>query len=416
MENFRVHKSKPLEGSVKVNSAKNAVLKVIVATLLADGKHVLENVPNLSDVRVLADILRYIGSDVDYNPATGKMIINTKIERCNPPYELMTKMRASFNVLGALIARRGHAHVFLPGGCQIGTRPVELHLKGLRELGCEVVLDHGCVQATAHTLKGKHMFLDYPSVGATENIMMAALFAEGVTIIENAAQEPEVVDLSNYLNQMGAKITGVGTSRIKITGVKQLNPSTYSGIPDRIEAGTYMIAAAITRGKITINNVIVEHMIPIISKLREAGVKIETGTDYIKVDATGKLNKINIQTLPYPGFPTDLQSQMLAFMTTLDGNSQVKETVFENRLMISNELIKMGAQISVEGNRAFVTGTEKLAGAKVEALDLRSGIALILAGLIAEGETEVYNIHHIDRGFTNLEEKFKALGADIIRN
>ncbi|HWQ61878.1 MAG TPA: UDP-N-acetylglucosamine 1-carboxyvinyltransferase, partial [Negativicutes bacterium] len=335
---------------------------------------------------------------------------------CEAPYELVRKMRASFLVMGPLLARAGQARISLPGGCAIGTRPIDLHLKGFEALGAEIVLGHGFIEArTRQRLKGARIYLDFPSVGATENIMMAACLAEGQTILENPAEEPEIVDLANYLNAMGARIRGAGTNVIRIEGVRELKGTTHAVIPDRIEAGTYMVAAAITGGDVWLENALTEHLKPVTAKLKEAGVAIEEKIDGVMVRGTATVKSVDIKTLPYPGFPTDMQAQFMALMTVASGTSVITETVFENRFMHVDELKRMGASIKIEGRSAIVEGVANLTGCPVKATDLRAGAALVLAGLVAEGKTEISCIHHIDRGYEDIVGKLTSLGADIAR-
>ena len=407
-----------LHGRVKISGAKNAVLPIIAATLLAQDKPcVLDEVPYLNDVCTIAEVLRQLGAKVDFNRQQHTLFVDsTVLKTVDAPYDLVRKMRASFVIMGPLLARYGKAKISMPGGCAIGTRPIDLHLKGFEALGAEIEIGHGFISATApNGLKGTSIYLDFPSVGATENIIMAACMAEGQTILENAAQEPEIIDLANFLNIMGAKIRGAGTNVIKITGVPKLIGHNYTIIPDRIEAGTYMVAVAMTGGDIYIENAISEHLKPVIAKLNEAGVKIEEDIDGIRVSCNKRPKAIDIKTLPYPGFPTDMQAQFMAMLTIADGTGLVTETVFENRFMHVDELKRMGACIKVDGRTSIVEGVPSLNGCQVKATDLRAGAAMVLAGLVANGETEVSYIHHIDRGYDNLVEKLCGLGADICR-
>jgi UDP-N-acetylglucosamine 1-carboxyvinyltransferase len=410
-----VEKSGPLKGSVRISGAKNAVLPIMAAALLAEEKCIIEDVPDLKDVNVMSAVLRSLGSEVTKLENGSLEIYTPEIKTAEAPYELITKMRASFFVMGPLLARLKNAKIPLPGGCAIGARPVDLHLKGFKSLGVEINIEHGYIEGKADKLVGNTIYLDFPSVGATENIMMAATLAEGVTIIENAAEEPEITDLANFLNKLGANIKGAGTDTIKITGVERLGGTRHQVIPDRIETGTYMVAAAITGGDITIENVVPNHIKPIIAKLRECGVDIEEMDDALRVRSTGELKAVDVTTLPYPGFPTDLQSQFMGLMTVANGSSVVNETVFENRFMHVSELTRMGAKIRIEGHSAVVEGIKRLEGAKVSATDLRAGATLILAGLVAEGKTEIHNIYHIDRGYVEIESKLTSLGARIYR-
>lgn len=418
MEKLIIHGGHELHGRVKISGAKNAVLPIIAATLLAQDKPcVLDEVPYLNDVCTIAEVLRQLGAKVDFNRQQHTLFVDsTVLKTVDAPYDLVRKMRASFVIMGPLLARYGKAKISMPGGCAIGTRPIDLHLKGFEALGAEIEIGHGFISATApNGLKGTSIYLDFPSVGATENIIMAACMAEGQTILENAAQEPEIIDLANFLNIMGAKIRGAGTNVIKITGVPKLIGHNYTIIPDRIEAGTYMVAVAMTGGDIYIENAISEHLKPVISKLNEAGVKIEEDIDGIRVSCNKRPKAIDIKTLPYPGFPTDMQAQFMAMLTIADGTGLVTETVFENRFMHVDELKRMGACIKVDGRTSIVEGVPSLNGCQVKATDLRAGAAMVLAGLVANGETEVSYIHHIDRGYDNLVEKLCGLGADICR-
>lgn len=418
MEKLIIHGGHELHGRVKISGAKNAVLPIIAATLLAQDKPcVLDEVPYLNDVCTIAEVLRQLGAKVDFNRQQHTLFVDsTVLKTVDAPYDLVRKMRASFVIMGPLLARYGKAKISMPGGCAIGTRPIDLHLKGFEALGAEIEIGHGFISATApNGLKGTSIYLDFPSVGATENIIMAACMAEGQTILENAAQEPEIIDLANFLNIMGAKIRGAGTNVIKITGVPKLIGHNYTIIPDRIEAGTYMVAVAMTGGNIYIENAISEHLKPVIAKLNEAGVKIEEDIDGIRVSCNKRPKAIDIKTLPYPGFPTDMQAQFMAMLTIADGTGLVTETVFENRFMHVDELKRMGACIKVDGRTSIVEGVPSLNGCQVKATDLRAGAAMVLAGLVANGETEVSYIHHIDRGYDNLVEKLCGLGADICR-
>ena len=406
---FIIEKSGPLVGEVEISGAKNAVLPILAATILTYEPCEINDVPLLSDVDVMCRILRCLGAKVDVDEKEHTIVVDAKdINNSEIPYDLVKMMRASIFTMGPLLARTG--------GCSIGSRPIDLHNKGLRMLGAKITLDDFSVDANAPQLKGSLVYLDFPSVGATENIMMAASLAEGYTTIENAAEEPEIVDLANFLNKMGARIKGAGTDSIRIEGVKKLHGTRHAVIPDRIETGTFMIAAAITRGAVHIMNAVPDHVKPIIAKLRECGVRIEAGDDDIVVRGDlGPLNSTDIKTLPYPGFPTDMQSPFMAFLTICNGKSTVIETVFENRFMHVSQLNKMGASIETAGNRASIKGNAMLRGSQVMATDLRAGAAMVLAGLVAEGETEISEIYHIERGYENFIEKFAALGADITR-
>ena len=417
MEKLFIQGGRRLSGTVKISGAKNAVLPVIAASLLASTPSVIEEIPDLDDVRTITEVLQYLGLTTRWQEPGSLFIDSTGIKSCEASYELVRKMRASFLVMGPLLSRFQEARISLPGGCAIGSRPIDLHLKGFEALGAEIILGHGFIEARApHGLQGAKIYLDFPSVGATENIMMAASLAKGQTIIENAAQEPEIVDLSNYLNSMGANVRGAGTNAIRIEGVRQLTGTTYAVIPDRIEAGTYMAAAAITGGDVVLKNVLFEHMKPLVAKLKEAGVDIEVEVDQIRVNATDGLRAVDIKTLPYPGFPTDMQAQFMALMTVAKGSSVITETVFENRFMHVDELKRMGANIKIDGRIAMVDGVARLAGCPVTATDLRAGAALVVAALAAEGRTEIGSVHHIDRGYDRIVDKLKGLGADISRH
>ena len=409
-----VKESKPLKGTVRVSGAKNAVLPIIAATLLVDGVSVIKSVPNLRDVNVMSDLLRYLGAKVQYDGET-LVVDATEIEETEAPYHLVNKMRASFLVMGSLLARFNTAKISMPGGCAIGTRPIDLHLKGFKAMGAEIISDHGYIEAAAQKLSGSKIYLDFPSVGATENIMMAAVLAEGTTTIENAAEEPEIVDLANFLNKMGAKVRGAGTNTIKITGVEKLEAVEHTVIPDRIEAGTYMVAAAMTRGDVFVDNVIIDHIKPVVAKLIEVGCTVEEHENGVRVIGAQEIMPTNIKTLPHPGFPTDMQSQFMAMLCLAKGKSTITETVFENRFMNVPELIRMGANIEINGKSAIVEGRDRLTGSEVMATDLRAGAALVISGLVAEGETIVKNIYHIERGYVDLVGKLSMLGAEIYK-
>ena len=418
MEQLVIHGGNPLRGRVKIGGAKNAVLPIIAAALLGSrGVSVLDDVPALEDVYTISSVLRSLGVKADYSAAEHRLTIDaSRIETLAAPYELVRKMRASFLIMGPLLAREGRAEISLPGGCAIGTRPIDLHLKGFEALGAQIEITQGAIHASApNGLKGARIYFDFPSVGATENVMMAASCAEGQTILENPALEPEIVDLANYLNVMGAHIRGAGTNQIKIDGVSGLMAADYTIIPDRIEAGTYMVAAAMTGGDVFIENAISEHLKPVVAKLTEAGAQIEEDIAGVRVRADGKMKAIDLKTMPYPGFPTDMQAQFMAMLAVAEGTSVVTETVFENRFMHVDELVRMGAQIRVDGRTATVEGGRSLTGAAVRATDLRAGAAMVLAGLVAHGETRVGYIHHIDRGYDDFVAKLVALGADISR-
>jgi UDP-N-acetylglucosamine 1-carboxyvinyltransferase len=415
LEKLFIQGGRRLSGTVKISGAKNAVLPVIAASLLASTPSVIEEIPDLDDVKTITEVLQYLGLNTRREPGS-LFVDSTGIKSCEASYELVRKMRASFLVMGPLLSRFQEARISQPGGCAIGTRPIDLHLKGFEALGAEIIQGHGFIEARAPKgLQGAKIYLDFPSVGATENIMMAASLAKGQTIIENAAQEPEIVDLANYLNAMGANVRGAGTNAIRIEGVQKLIGTTYAVIPDRIEAGTYMVAAAITGGDVLLKNVLYEHLKPLVAKLKEAGVTIEQDVDQIRVISSGVLRAVDIKTLPYPGFPTDMQSQFMALMSVAEGSSVVSETVFENRFMHVDELKRMGAGIRVDGRIAMVDGVKQLTGCPVTATDLRAGAALVLAGLAAEGQTEIGSVYHIDRGYDRIVDKLRGLGADISR-
>lgn len=420
MAKLIVENGGPLYGEVQISGAKNAVLPLMAATLLTEEKCVIDGVPDLADVKVMKGMLENFGATV-VDDGNGLLEITaSQIRTVNGDRKLVTEMRASTVAMGPLLARCGKVVMPLPGGCAIGKRPIDLHLKGFRALGATVIEDDEneqvIVTAGPKGLVGDAIYLDFPSVGATENILMASTMAAGTTIIENAAKEPEIVDLANQLNKMGAKIKGAGTDTIRVTGVERMGGSIHSVIPDRIETGTFMLAAAITRGEILVKNALPGHVRPIIAKLKECGVEVETVDDGIYVNARDKeLIATNIKTLPYPGFPTDIQSPFMAFLTTVKGKSEVKETVFENRFMHVNELNRMGADITIENRIAYIPGGKTLHGAKVRATDLRAGAAMVLAGLAAVGKTEVSEIYHIERGYEKFVEKFTGLGALLTR-
>lgn len=414
MEKIIITGGNPLNGTIRVSGAKNAVLPILAASLLTTTETKLLDVPNLADVGVICSVLQELGAHI-YKEGNELTITVPYLASSEAPYEYVRKMRASFLVMGPLLARTGRARISLPGGCAIGTRPIDLHLKGFAALGADIRYGAGYIEATAEELTGAKIYLDFPSVGATENIMMAAVLAQGQTILENAAEEPEIVDLANFLNSMGARIKGAGTKVIRIDGVPQLTGAVHAVIPDRIEAGTYLVAAAITRGDVLVENIIIDHLKPVVAKLMEAGVCLME-TDYgLRVSCNRRVRGVDIKTLPYPGFPTDMQAQMMALMSVADGTSIITETVFENRFMHVNELKRMGARIKIEGRTAIVQGVKSLTGAEVKATDLRAGAALILAALAAEGQTEIGNIYHIDRGYEQLIEKLQGIGANIRR-
>jgi UDP-N-acetylglucosamine 1-carboxyvinyltransferase len=411
-----ISEGRPLKGRVRVSGAKNSILPIIAASLLADGKSTIDEIPYLNDVKIMCDLVKSLGASVTLSDEKTKLEICCRgLSNTTAPYELVNKMRASFLVAGPLLAKAGYVQISLPGGCAIGSRPVDLHLKGFMALGASITQGHGYIEARrSGRLKGNKVYLDFPSVGATENIMMAATLAEGVTIIENAAIEPEIVDLATYLTSMGADIKGAGTDTVKIYGVSDLKATSHTVIPDRIEAGTYMVAAAITGGDVVVENVVTDHLKPVTAKLREAGVEVSEELSSIRVRRRD-LSAVDIKTHPYPGFPTDMQSQMTSLLSMACGTSMVIETIFENRFMHVSELKRMGANIKVEGRSAIIEGGSRLTGAKVKATDLRAGAALILAGLTADGTTEIENMEHVDRGYIGIDEKLKNLGANVVR-
>lgn len=418
MDKIVIKGGNKLTGEVKVEGAKNAVLPILTASLLSSDKpSKLVNVPALSDVETINNVLTTLNADVTYKKDENAVVVDaTKTLNEEAPYEYVSKMRASILVMGPLLARLGHAIVALPGGCAIGSRPIEQHIKGFEALGAEIHLENGNIYANAKDgLKGTSIHLDFPSVGATQNIIMAASLAKGKTLIENAAKEPEIVDLANYINEMGGRITGAGTDTITINGVESLHGVEHAIIPDRIEAGTLLIAGAITRGDIFVRGAIKEHMASLVYKLEEMGVELDYQEDGIRVRAEGDLQPVDIKTLPHPGFPTDMQSQMMALLLTANGHKVVTETVFENRFMHVAEFKRMNANINVEGRSAKLEGKSQLQGAQVKATDLRAAAALILAGLVADGKTSVTELNHLDRGYVDLHGKLKQLGADIER-
>lgn len=404
----------PLEGTITVSGAKNAVLPIIAASLLSSEPLQIDDAPHLLDVDVMCEVISSFGSRV--KRVGSQLFINTpEITDIQAPHELVSKMRASIVTMGPLLARTGHVRISHPGGCAIGSRPINWHMKGLEALGAEVRMEHGFLDVRASVLKGARIYLDFPSVGATENIMMAAAGAEGTTLIENAAQEPEIVDLANFLNQMGGKVRGAGTSVIHIEGVHEFRGATHTVIPDRIEAGSYLLMAAAAGGDVLVQNVITDHLKPLLAKMNEAGIDFKEEDEGIRVRGNGHYHAVDIKTQVHPGFPTDLQAPFLALLCTAEGTGMVTETVFENRFMHVDELKRMGADIKIEGRSAIVQGVERLTGAPVTATDLRAGAALILSALTAEGETEISGVHHIDRGYEDIEHKLKRIGANIRR-
>lgn len=415
MEQYIIKGGVPLQGEVIIGGAKNAALGVLAGAIMANETVKIENIPNVSDINVLLKAIEELGATVNRIDKNTVKINGNDIKNLSIDYEFIKKIRASYYLLGALLGKYGSAQVALPGGCNIGSRPIDQHIKGFEALGATVKIEHGMIKAEAKKLTGSHIYFDVSSVGATINVMFAACMAEGVTIMENSAKEPHVVDVANFLNSMGANIKGAGTDVIRIKGVKTLSGSEYSIIPDQIEAGTFMFAAAATKGNVLIKNVIPKHLEAISAKLLEVGAIVEEYDDAVRVCATKRLGHTNVKTLPYPGFPTDMQSQMTAMLVTTEGTSIVTETIFESRFKYVDELCRMGASIKVEGNTAIIDGVEKLTGAIVNAPDLRAGAALVIAGLVAEGFTTIEQIEYIERGYENFKEKMQNLGAIITR-
>lgn len=413
MEQYVIKGGNPLVGEVEIGGAKNAALAILAAAIMTDETILIENLPNVRDINVLLEAIVRIGAQVERISKSSVKINGSTIGDFSVDYEYIRKIRASYYLLGALLGKYKHAEVPLPGGCNIGSRPIDQHLKGFRALGAQVDIVHGAIVAKAENLSGNHIFLDVVSVGATINIMMAASLAQGRTIIENAAREPHVVDVANFLNSMGADIKGAGTDVIRIKGVEKLHRTEYSIIPDQIEAGTFMFAAAATGGDITVKNVIPKHLEATTAKLEEIGCIVDEFDDYVRVRAGEKLCRTNVKTLPYPGYPTDMQPQIAVTLALAEGTSIVTESIFENRFKYADELTKMGANITVEGNTAIIDGVEKLMGARVSAPDLRAGAALVIAGLAAEGFTIVDEIEYIQRGYEDFEQKLRSLGGEI---
>jgi len=413
LETIIVKKSGALNGHLKVNGSKNSILPILAASLLTREKCTLHEIPDLEDVHVMCDLLSNLGAKINKTNNNSLEIQVENIINYEAPYDLISKLRASFLVMGPLLSRINKAKVSMPGGCAIGTRPIDLHLKGFKNLNVDINFNRGYIQAQTEDIIGNNVYLDFPSVGATENLMMVACTAKGKTIIENCAEEPEIIDLANFINSMGGKIEGAGTKTITIVGVDELHGTEYTVIPDRIEAGTYMVAAVLTGGELYIDNVIPAHVQPVIAKLREVGAEVVESRNSVMVRSKGMINSTDIKTLPYPGFPTDMQAQFMLLLSLANGTSVINETIFENRFMHANELLRMGANIKIEGNTAIVNGLNSLTGTKVKATDLRAGAALILAGLVADGETEISEIHHIKRGYADIVEKLQAVGANI---
>lgn len=415
MEKLLINGGTPLKGEVTISGAKNAVIAIIPATLLVEGKCVIENVPSINDVTVIMGILSQLGADVRLLNKTTIEIDCTNVNSCRATYDMMQKMRASYYLMGALLGRFNHAIVSRPGGCNFGSRPVDQHLKGFRLMGVEVNEYNDCYDLSTDQLVGGQIFFDMVSVGATINVMLAAVRAQGITIIENAAKEPHVVDLANFLNSMGANIKGAGTDVIKIKGVDHLHGGTYSVIPDYIEAGTYMLMAAGTNGEVMVNNVIPKHLESITSKIREVGGTVVEYDDAVLVKGAAKLNSARVKTLPYPGFPTDLQPLVATLLTIAGGTSFLTEAVWDTRFQYVEELNRFGSKITVNGDTATIEGVPQLKGARAKCTDLRGGAAMIMAAIMANGSSEIYNLSHVDRGYEKFEEKLRSLGADIKR-
>ncbi|SET61007.1 UDP-N-acetylglucosamine 1-carboxyvinyltransferase [Thalassotalea agarivorans] len=416
MDAFKINGGNPLKGEVTISGAKNAALPILFSALLSQTPIRISNVPRLRDIETTNKLIAQFGADVHWADDNDVVIDASNIEHCLAPYDLVKTMRASILVLGPLLARFGHAEVSLPGGCAIGARPVDLHIQGLKAMGATIEVDNGYIKATNEgRLKGANIFMDVVSVGATENLMMAAALADGVTVIENAAREPEIVDLANCLNGMGAKVEGAGTDTLTITGVEALNGEHHSVMPDRIETGTYLVAAAVTQGDIKCLKADPHALDAVIAKLQEAGAQVDFGDDWISLKMEGRPKAVNIRTAPHPAFPTDMQAQFVALNVVAEGTAKTTETIFENRFMHVPELQRMGANISLEGNTAISTGVDQLTGAQVMATDLRASASLVIAGLVATTETQVDRIYHIDRGYQKIEDKLQGLGADIVR-
>ena len=417
MDTLVVQGGNPLFGEVSISGAKNAAVAILPAAMLVNGSCRLENIPKIKDVLHICDIMRELGAKVSFEDDGAIEVDSSNLTYKSAPYELVGKMRASYYLIGVLLGRFNKAEVAMPGGCDLGPRPIDQHCKGFEALGAKTMVEKGVIYAEAEKLCGGHVYLDVVSVGATMNIMLAAVLAEGTTTIENAAKEPHIVDLANFLNVMGANIKGAGTDIIKIKGTSRLHGGSYSIIPDQIEAGTFMVAAAATRGNVLIKNVIPKHIESITSKLIEMGATVEEFDDSVRVSCAPdkKLNKITVKTLPYPGFPTDMHPQIAAFLTVVEGTSMISENVWDSRFQYVDELQRMGANIKVNGRVAVIEGVKSLMGAPVRSTDLRAGAAMVIAALIANGKTQIHALHHIDRGYENMEEKFRALGADIVR-
>lgn len=414
MDKFMIEGGQRLSGSVRISGAKNSVLKLMAAVVMARSPSRISNVPDIADVWVMCDVLRNIGLGVDFSDGVLEIIPATE-PKLEAPYHLVQKMRAAVDVLGSLLARYGRASVAMPGGCNIGSRQIDMHIKGLTQMGAKLGVSHGYIVAETERLKGTHVYLDFASVGATENLLMAACLAEGTTVIENVAKEPEIVDLAEFLTEMGARIEGAGTSTLKVEGVDSLSGADHAVIGDRIEAGTFLLAGAVTRGKVTVTGADPGHLEIVTDKMREAGCKVDVSGSSMTAVVEGDVRGVEISTLPYPGFPTDLQPQMLSLLATARGTSFVTENIFDNRFMVVDEFNRLGADMKTREHHAIIRGVERLSGAPVTATDLRAGAGLVLAGLVAEGVTEVYDIQYIDRGYENFESKLASLGANIRR-
>ena len=416
MEKLVIKGPTPLKGEVEINGAKNAAVAILPATLLVDGICTIDNLPNISDVKISCEILEKLGAKIQWNNKNSITIDTTNINTTKAPLDLTSKFRASYYIIGAMLGRMGEIEVGMPGGCKLGARPIDQHIKGFELLGADVTVGNGTIHAKAKKLEGNSIYMDIVSVGATINVMLSAVLAKGTTTIDNAAKEPHIVDVANFLNTMGADIRGAGTDVIKINGVEKLSGNaTYSVVPDQIEAGTFMLAAVATKGDLLIKNCITKHLESITAKILEVGGTVEDYGDSLRVYCKKRPTKANIKTLPYPGFPTDLQPQMGVVLSLADGTSIINESIWESRFQYTQELNKMGAQITAQGKTAIFEGVKNLSGAPVYSTDLRAGAALIIAGTAANGITEVYNLEHIDRGYENIEEKFRIIGANIER-
>ncbi len=414
MSQYLITPGEPLEGTVSISGSKNASLPILAAGLLSESPSTFEGIPVLSDTAHMLELIACVGGSVDQlDSSTITVSLPKDAKRKTPSLELFSYLRASFLIMGPLLARTGKARIPMPGGCQIGARPIDLHLKGFSAMGAKIKQGHGFVEARCDRLIGTRIYLDFPSVGATENLLLAACLAKGETVIENAAAEPEIADLSLCLSKMGAEISGAGSDTITIIGKDSLSPCCHRVIPDRIEAGTFLAMAAASRGNVTLTNVCPDHVKPVIAKLQEMGFDLEAGEDFLHISPCDKFRAVDIKTLPYPGFPTDMQSQFMALMSIADGTGVVVETIFENRFMQVPELLRMGAKIKLDGRTAVIDGTKKLSGTQVKATDLRAGAALVIAALAAQGETLISNIEHMERGYENFVEKLSALGAKI---